>query len=144
MPIANYTTKVPAGRSMTEIQDMLVKHGAEAVLAEYEKGTGRIDGMSFKISMNGKSLGFRLPIKWKEAQKVMLRQGFRRGADDDVAYRVAWRILRDWVRAQMALRELDMVQIEEIFLPYAITKSGQTIYEVTVENPSLLLGSGSS
>ncbi len=127
---------------MNEIQQMLVKHGASAVLAEYEKGTGRIEGVSFKIEINGQSMGFKLPIKWREAQRVMLSQRFNRAKDDDVAYRVAWRILRDWVFAQMAIRELEMAQIAEVFLPYVITKSGKTLYEVTLEDPSRMLGSG--
>ena len=38
MPIKNYTTKVPANKSIAEIQDALVNHGATGVLYEYEQG----------------------------------------------------------------------------------------------------------
>lgn len=35
MPIKNYTTKVPTNRSIAEIQDALVEHGATGVLYKY-------------------------------------------------------------------------------------------------------------
>jgi len=43
--------------------------------------------------------------------------------------RVSWRILKDWVEAQMALVETHMVTLEQVFLPYAVTDDGQTIYD---------------
>ena len=39
MPIKNYTSKVPAHRSIKEIQDALVSHGATGVLYEMDKVT---------------------------------------------------------------------------------------------------------
>jgi hypothetical protein len=41
----------------------------------------------------------------------------------------------------MALVEIEMVQLQEVFLPYAITKSGKTLYEGILDNPQLLLTS---
>ena len=43
MPIKNYTTTVPANRSIEEIQTALVNHGATSMLYKYERGTGRIE-----------------------------------------------------------------------------------------------------
>lgn len=45
------------------------------------------------------------------------------------AYRVAWRNILDWLEAQVALLDIGMVKIEEIFLPYVLTPSGTTVYE---------------
>ena len=45
------------------------------------------------------------------------------------ARRVGWRIIKDWLEAQMALLELNMVKIQEVFLPYIIGIDGKTIYE---------------
>ncbi len=140
MPLKNYTTRVPANRSVQEIQEMLQKHGASGVLLEYEKNTGRIASVSFRIDLDGKVMGFRLPLKWREAKKVMENQGVKRAFnDEDYAYRVAWRIMRDWVDIQMALVELEMVQLVEIFLPYTIQKNGKTLFENIVIDPSKLL-----
>jgi len=59
--LKNYTTKVPANRSVQEIQEMLQKNGATGVLMEYEKGTGRIASLSFRVDLNGQPILFRLP-----------------------------------------------------------------------------------
>ena len=42
---------------------------------------------------------------------------------------------------QMALYEAELAQIEEIFLPYAVTNDGKTFYEKALDSP-LLLGNG--
>lgn len=140
MPLKNYTTKVPANRSVQEIQDMLQKHGAIGVLTEFEKDTGRIASLSFKIDFKGQVMGFRLPLKWREAQEVMYQQGVKRAyGDEDYAYRVAWRIMRDWVDVQMALVELQMAQLQEIFLPYTVQRNGNTLFENMALDPSRLL-----
>ena len=55
------------------------------------------------------------------------------------AERVAWRILKDWVEAQMALLDIEMVRFEEIFLPY-IEVQGQTVFEKLEEKQFLLEG----
>ena len=67
-------------------------------------------------------------------QKAKLRRsGSRRASDirvnEDQARRVAWRIVRDWVEAQMAIVELEMAKVDQVFLPYARTPNGQTLYE---------------
>lgn len=140
MALKNYTTKVPANRSVQEIQDMLQKAGAIGVLMEYEKGTGRIEGLSFQIDFDGQKMAFKLPLQWREAQKVLAQEGNNRAGDDDYAYRVAWRIMRDWVDVQVALITIKQVQLQQVFLPYAVQRNGHTVYENMIQNPDLLLG----
>ena len=49
-----------------------------------------------------------------------------------------WRITKDWVEAQMAIVEVRMASLEQVFLPYIIAKQGQTVYEVWREQQGLL------
>ena len=63
--------------------------------------------------------------------------------DREQAERVAWRIVKDWVEAQMAILESEMVQMDEIFLPYMLSNSGQTVFEA-YRNNQLALGGGES
>ncbi len=58
------------------------------------------------------------------------------------AVRTAWRIVKDWVEAQMALVETKMASTTEVFLPYAIGRDGKTMFQKVVENPQFLLGDG--
>lgn len=139
MALKNYTTRVPADRSVQEIQTMLQKHGASGVLTEYEKNTGRIAGLAFQMEIGEQKVGFKLPLNWRAAKEVMKKEGNSRAYDDDYCYRVAWRILRDWVDVQMALVEIEMAQMQQIFLPYLVQKGGKTLYENILENPQFLL-----
>src|SRR5712691_3528911 len=61
MPIKNYTTSVPANRSIAEIQDALVKHGATGVLYKYEQGTGRIEALQFLLRVKNQDVAFSPP-----------------------------------------------------------------------------------
>jgi len=79
--------------------------------------------------------------------RVLQRQAYNReiparyANKEEHAYRVAWRIIKDWVEAQMSLLETEMVKMEEIFLPYVITPWGKTVYQVMAEK-RFLLGPG--
>ena len=57
--------------------------------------------------------------------------------DRDQAARTAWRTIKDWIDAQMALVAVEMVKVEEIFLPYVYDERlGQTLFEA-IENRKL-------
>lgn len=144
-PLLDYTTSVPVSRTVAQIQAKLVEHGARAVMMEYDD-RGRIKALAFNVIMPNGELPIRLPIDTAATLKVLQRQYANREiparyANEDHAYRVAWRIIKDWVEAQMSLLETEMVKMQEIFLPYVITPGGQTIYKV-MEGKGFLLGTG--
>ncbi len=136
MPILNYTTGIEVQKTIAEIQETLVTHGASAIRADYDNG--QVVAVSFQVVLDGKQIAFRLPSDWRpvlkvlEMQKEKLRRAGRRSkmqANEDQARRVAWRILKDWVEAQMALVEIRMASMDQVFLPYALTRDGRTMYE---------------
>lgn len=139
--IKNYASKVPANRSIEEIQAALVKNGAAGVLYEYEKGTGRIAALKFLLPINDTKVAFSLPVQWRRFQQVLKNQNIPRADDEDYAYRVAWRCIRDWVLAQMALYETQLVELPQVFLPFATGSAGKTLYQTVMEG-KFLLGSG--
>ena len=141
MPIKNYTTVVPANRSITEIQDALVKHGSTGVLYKYEQGTGRIEALQFLLRIKNQDVAFSLPVNWRKFQRVLQLQEVRRWDEEEYVYRVAWRNIRDWVIAQLALYETEIVEMPQVFLPFATDAKGQTLYEKMAEG-KFLLGDG--
>lgn len=54
----------------------------------------------------------------------------RRHTSMQHATRVAWRIIKDWIEAQLAIVEAGMVDMAEVFLPYQLVNETQTMYEV--------------
>lgn len=144
-PLLDYTSTVPVSRTIAVIQAKLVEHGARAVMMEYGDD-GRIKALSFNVKMPNGDLPIRLPIDTAATLRVLERQAANREiparyANEEHAYRVAWRNIFYWVLAQLALLETEMVKMEEIFLPYVITPGGQTIYQV-MAGKGFLLGPG--
>jgi hypothetical protein len=46
------------------------------------------------------------------------------------AERVAWRIVKDWLEAQLAIIKTEMVTLDQVMLPYMRGDNGATIYEI--------------
>jgi hypothetical protein len=143
MAIKNYTSEKPIDRIFAEMQQTLVTHGAKQISFEYGDD-GRVHGVSFTIKVYDRFIPVKLPARVEKAQAVLKDQwqtgviSHKRGGEktygDDQAYRVAWRNILDWVQAQMALLEIGMAQMEEVFLPYMVTKTGETFFEATQRN----------
>lgn len=152
MGLLNYTTKIDADKTASEIAKCLSMHGASAVLTEYDKERGTVTAISFKITLNENQMGFRLPCDWKPVYAIITKgkknphwneEKKRKWVSDweSQAVRTSWRIVKDWVEAQMALIETQMATTAQVFLPYAVMKDGRTLSEHVGENPNLLLGS---
>ena len=139
MPIANYTTKVPAMRSVGEIQGILVAHGAKSIMINFNGAEP--ESLAFLVSTSHGDLPFLLPANIDRLQKVLDGQRVRTQVDRAMAARVAWRILKDWVRAQMAMLETEMVELEQIFLPYMEVEQGKNLYQ-TMNDRGFYLGVG--
>ena len=131
MPILNYTTTIAAEKSIGEIQKMLVARGAETIVVQY--ANGRPGALSFIIPTPYGKVPFRLPANIEAITRVMERQRVRKQVPLDMAERVAWRIIKDWCKAQMAILETEMVDLEQIFLPYMVSQN-KTLYEVMKEH----------
>lgn len=143
MPLLNYTTNIQPQKTVMEIQSALAKAGASAIMADYDT-EGNIVALSFKIRAEGQDIAFKLPTAWQPVQETLKRQRVSpKYLTPEHALRVAWRITKDWVEAQLAIIETRMVTTAQVFLPYAITSDGSTVYEYIANNNHILLGDGS-
>lgn len=152
MGLLNRTTEVPSEQTIAEIQRMLTQHGVIAMMTDYDGP--HVEAVSFKILMNGKPMSFRLPCNWRAVEQIFKNSASTRYIYDDKrrakieearkaqAIRTAWRIIHTWVKAQLALIEVNMVTLPQVFLPYAITKDGRTLAEAVAADPGFLLGDG--
>jgi len=140
MAILNYTTSINPEKTVAEIQMKLAKAGAQAVLCEYDED-GIMKAISFRINTSTGFLSFRLPSNIEGIYKKLLDNSRvpTRLKTHEQATRVAWRILKDWVEAQLAIIEAEMADIKEVFLPYVQNPDGKTLYESLSENQFKLL-----
>jgi hypothetical protein len=118
-------------------------------MTEYD---GRnVSAVSFRMRVGSNDMAFKMPCNWRAVLQVFRDQGLGTGkirhkdkSIENQAIRTAWRIIKVWVESQLALVEVNMVTIPQVFLPYAITRDGRTLAEKITDEPEFLLGSGNS
>ena len=138
MAIKNYTTTIDVYKSLGEIQGALASHGARKIMVDYD-AAGQPVGVMFGIETPDGPRGFALPANVEGVRAVFARQKVKAQAGQ--AGRTAWRNVRDWIMAQMAIIEAGQVQMDEVFLPYLTDGRGRTLYQL-YQGGQLALGSG--
>jgi len=126
LPILNYTTSIAVDKTVGEIQKVLSKGGATAIQIEYGPG-GNVSALRFCVPVNDVPIYYNLPANVPGITAALKKQKVYKS--DEQSARVAWRILKDWVEAQMAIVEAQIVELPQVFLPYAQTNNGQTVYQ---------------
>jgi hypothetical protein len=150
MAIKNYTSDKSLEKIFAELQQTLAVHGAKQISYDYGDD-GKVHGVAFAVKVHDHLIRVKLPARIEQAQAVLKRQwdegmiSHKREREntygDEQAYRVAWRNILDWVQAQMALLEIGMAKMEEVFLPYMQDREGVTFFE-RMEQRGFLLESG--
>ena len=105
---------------------------AKSIMKNYENES--VIGLSFLIDTGKRQIPVQLPARVEACLEVLKREKKANPrkqikATMEQAERVAWRILKDWVEAQMALLDIEMVKFEEIFLPYIEIEPGITAFK---------------
>jgi hypothetical protein len=146
--LLNYTTKVPAVRTIGECQQLLANAGASAVAVMYEDR--KPIGLSFRLATAAGMRDFTMPVNVAGVRKVLQR------IDQDKAWpatlrpnmiakylapehaaNVAWRVVKDWLEAQVAIIAAEMTTLDEVMLPYLQLSGGQTLYQAYLESDGL-------
>lgn len=133
MAIANYTTTIEPAKTVGEINEMLAQAGAKSIRVNYENREPV--SIFFIVEVDLQLIPFRLPASWEGVLKAMKQDESVRKylCKEEQAKRVAWRIVRDWVRAQLAFIEAHQASMAQLFLPHMVREDGQTLYEVIEE-----------
>lgn len=144
MPLLNYTTKVPANRTVGQVQELLVRAGASSITARYEGHDRVAAGLTFVIETDYGKRAFALPVRSRAVYDVLRSDTSvpPRLRTIEQAERVAWRIVKDWVEAQLAIIETEMVTLDQVMLPYMEDHDGRTVYELYVTEQRGMLGAG--
>ena len=129
MPIKNYSTKVDAANTCGEITGLLAGKGAKRVQIDYDD-QNQPCAVSFVYAVYNIPVYFQLPC---QLEGVLKRLQGQKGVpyscqNREQARRVGWRILKNWLEAQLAIVEAGAAQMHEVFLPYAVHSEGKTMF----------------
>jgi hypothetical protein len=134
MNLKNYTSEIPASRSLDNIERRLIDFGAKSIIKDYDDKK-RVASIKFIIMVRGRPIAFLLPANIDKVEKVLLRNyknitNTIRAKVKDQAERTAWKTIHEWVEIQTSLIMMEQVEVMQVLLPYAITDNGRTVYEV--------------
>ena len=136
MSILNYSTSIDCEKTAGEIQKILSSAGANKFMSEYDSN-GVFFGMAFMIG----NFSFILPLHADKVYVLICKDGKipKKYKTKEQAARVAMRILKDWIEAQVARIQIGQAEIMEVFLSYAQLSNGKTLYKNLVDNGFKLL-----
>ena len=137
--IKNYTTEISEDKTVGEIMGLLAGKGARSIRIDYDD-LNRPTAVSFTLIIQDWPVPFRLPCNFEGVFKCLVsaykdrhaKYRFERDPKSKAqSRRVAWRIIKDWVAAQMALIEAEQASLAQVFLPYAVVnqQSGVTMFD---------------
>ncbi len=143
--LKDYTTTIDTDKTVSQITAILVAHGAQSILAQYDGG--RVTAIAFQVKRGDGHLSIKLPADPEAVQKVLNRQYMagkvtRWHTTLEHAERVAWRIIKDWVEVQMAMLDTEQVKLEQIFLAYVVAPDGRTLFQYVEDRNLLPVGKG--
>lgn len=147
----NYTTTITTSETVGQVQQMLAGHGARRVMIDY---ADRLPcAVSFELATDAGPRVFVMPVNVEGMAAVLARFAAMPGSSKGVskavltsrehATRVAWRVLRDWLDAQLALVAAQMADLSEVMLPYlVVSPGGPTLGQVFRDRGLAALESG--
>lgn len=139
--IKNYTTSVPANRSMTEIESILLDFGATDFLKQAVDK--KFISLMFTLERDGRKIPFKVNANTERVAialhhldaSVRTRKNKTPADFMDQAYRVAWRVIKDYVHSQLSLVEAGIMCLEESMVGNLVIdgKSQTTLSEAMIE-----------
>ena len=141
MALLNYTTTIPAAKTISEMQTLLAKAGADSIAVHYTVGSA--SGLTFSLRTKYGPQLFTLPVDVPAVQRVLAKQkpasmSQAKFYSPEHAERVAWRISRTWLEGQLALVSVQMATIDQVMLPYMHVGPDQTLYAAYQDRQDVL------
>lgn len=145
MYVKNYTSVVPAEKTMQTIESLLRGAHATSFVKLLDKGVVR--GIVFTIQSELETpITVRLPVDEDGVYTALLQQkkdshwwpATKKEKVREQAKRTAWKLMEDWLRVQLSLVSMKQAQLAQVFLPY-LWNGKQSLYEHWVADPDRML-----
>jgi len=141
MAVRNYTTSITSGKTIMEIEQILVKFGARGIYKEYSGS--KVSGIMFYLVKDSQKIPFKIPMSLEKSRTIITKAVQEGKLPKRFSYeplrseqgeRVAWRIIKDWIDSQLSLLEMEFADAVEILLPYAYNVvENKTMYQKFIE-----------
>ena len=145
--VVNYSTKVAVATTVAEMQERLVSAGASHIGTSYDDGVAV--ALTFMLRTAHGERHFTVPVNIEKMQRLIraqwdagrIKSGGMSKAERlgrEHAARVAWRVMKDWLAATLAIVEADLLPLDEVMLPYLMVDPNRTLAQAYRERESAL------
>ena len=121
--IKNYTSGVPVGRTISKIEEILVKGGADNIVKDYKDGVPHAICFVLNDPATKNRIAIRLPAEIEGVYRKLSSEVKRPRPGTimrlkEQAARTAWKLIQDWVEVTMSRIQLDQSEYLQEFLSY--------------------------
>ena len=147
-PPLNYTTTIPVTRTVGECTQLLADAGADMVSTTYEDR--KPVGIAFRLVTAGAPRDFMMPVNIDGVHNLLKNADYPASVKTadlskyvtrEHASRVAWRVIKDWLEAQLALIAAGMASLDQVMLPFMQVESG-SLYDLVQQRALAALEAG--
>lgn len=112
---------------------------------DYEDG--RASGLTFALATPHGPRLFSLPVNVDAMQRLLTAEHKAKRLNSlslavatsrEQAERVAWRVIKDWLAAQLALVQTEMAVFDQVMLPYLHIDDEHTVYTAYLDRENAL------
>ena len=134
MNLKNYTSTVPAEKTVANMEQLLAKAGATGISKDYKDG--ELVSLYFKIDIGTpRPVTIKIPVNPDAVFEEMMstrkvRTPSVRRAVKAQALRTAWKIMYEWVAIQLTLIRVNKADVAQVFLAYVYDdRANMTFYD---------------
>jgi hypothetical protein len=141
----NYSTIVSPDKSANECTAMLGRFGAVRTGLAYDRNRVPF-GLTFVLNTRWGERLYELPVDFEGTYQVLLK-AYKDGkikrsyAERGHAQRVAWRVVKDWLEANLALIEQGLMEADRVMFPYMLVAPELSVFSAYDEQQPAI-GSG--
>ena len=126
-------TKINASKTKLDIETILIKYGVTEGFAYTREGN--INRIAFKHQGRSISFSFQLPHPKNREYVYTAKYEVKRSSEKafqvwEQDCRAYWRALYLFIKATLEAIEIGIIEFDQAFLPYFLTKEGKTISEI--------------
>jgi hypothetical protein len=138
----NYTTTIRPEKTAAECLAILGRGGAGAVAVTY--ADRKPTGIAFTLDTPAGQRSFDLPVNVDGVYAALAKAAKTGGipprySSREQAERTAWRIIKDWLEAQVAIIDAQMASLDQVMLPYLRVGEGRSLYQAYADREGLLM-----
>ena len=143
MPIKNYTTEIEPNKTASEIMAILGEYGAQQTSIKFGPDR-KVEAVSFVLDLGGIPMEYELTVDIEGMLQAMKKDKKipNHLCDKQQAERTAWRNRKDWLHLQISEAEANQARLEQLLLGWAITETGENLYQRIKKNNQLQITEG--